>query len=459
MRLAATRQNRIVVVVNGLKAVCVSRRTWQCRLRGLGFLGMFLALLPASVSRAQVVPSAPVSPGSVFTGAPQAGAASQQQGAAAGQNRAGQNSAGQNQQSQSSQSQSSQTQTSQKETPEAARQRALEERTSDQTAEVPTEFQQLVQNSIGRALPIFGASLFNSPVDGFVQTENVPVPTDYVVGPGDELRIELYGQVNQQRTVTVDRSGDISYPDVGTVHVAGVPYAQLQQFLQQQLSRVYRNFQLNVNLGQLRSIQVLVSGYARRPGNFTVSSLSTLLNALFASGGPSPQGTLRDIELIRAGSATVHFDLYDLLLHGDKSHDVKLQPGDVIFIPPVGGQVAIAGSVDSPAIYETLRDTTVEQAIALAGGKTSVALGSQVRIDRIYQHAMRSVLDVDPKQMSSLVVENGDIVSVATILDRYRDAVTLRGNVAFPGRYVWRAGMKILDLVPSAVLPRALRLR
>jgi polysaccharide export outer membrane protein len=449
MRLAATRQNRIVVVVNGLKAVCVSRRTWQCRLRGLGFLGMFLALLPASVSRAQVVPSAPVSPGSVFTGAPQAGAASQQQGAAAGQNQTGQNSAGQNQQSQSSQSQSSQTQTSQKETPEAARQRALEERTSDQTAEVPTEFQQLVQNSIGRALPIFGASLFNSPVDGFVQTENVPVPTDYVVGPGDELRIELYGQVNQQRTVTVDRSGDISYPDVGTVHVAGVPYAQLQQFLQQQLSRVYRNFQLNVNLGQLRSIQVLVSGYARRPGNFTVSSLSTLLNALFASGGPSPQGTLRDIELIRAGSATVHFDLYDLLLHGDKSHDVKLQPGDVIFIPPVGGQVAIAGSVDSPAIYETLRDTTVEQAIALAGGKTSVALGSQVRIDRIYQHAMRSVLDVDPKQMSSLVVENGDIVSVATILDRYRDAVTLRGNVAFPGRYVWRAGMKILDLVPS----------
>lgn len=315
----------------------------------------------------------------------------------------------------------------------------------------PTEFQRLVAESTSITLPIFGAALFNGVPDTFAPLNDVPVSADYVIGPGDELRIQLFGQVNQQGSFTVDRTGNIAFPSVGTLHVAGVRYDQLPAFIKSQLDRVYRNYDLTVNLGQLRSIQVYVTGDARRPGAYTVSSLSTLLNAIFASGGPLPQGTMRDIQLKRTdatGNHTiVHFDLYDLLLKGDKSKDVPLQPGDVLFIPPAGTQVALAGSVNNPAIYEVDPGTTVNGLIALAGGETSVALGSQIRLERIFEHTMRSIVDVPSD--TPVVLASGDIVSVGAILNRYSDAVTLRGNVTTPGRYVWRSGMRISDLVPS----------
>lgn len=316
----------------------------------------------------------------------------------------------------------------------------------------PTEFQRLVAESTGASLPIFGADLFSSVPDTFAPLNDIPVSADYVIGPGDELRIQLFGQVNQQGSFTVDRTGNIAFPAVGTLHVAGVRYDQLSAFIKSQLDRVYRNFDLTVNLGQLRSIQVYVTGDARRPGAYTVSSLSTLLNAIFASGGPLPQGTMRDLQLKRTDATgnhtVVHFDLYDLLLKGDKSKDAALQPGDVIFIPPAGQQVAVTGSVNNPAIYEITPGTTVSQLIALAGGETAVAIGKQIRLERIFEHTMRSIIDV-PRD-TPVVLASGDIVSVGAILNRYADAVTLRGNVTTPGRYVWHSGMRISDLVPSA---------
>ena len=317
--------------------------------------------------------------------------------------------------------------------------------------EIPTEFQRLVAESIGSPLPIFGASIFNYAPSTFAPVDNIPLTPDYVIGPGDELRVQVYGQINQQGNFTVDRTGDIAFPAVGTLHVAGIRYDQIAAFLKSQLDRVYRNFDVNVNLGQLRSIQIFITGDARHPGAYTLSSLSTLLNAVFASGGPLPQGSMRDIQLKRsdtAGNRTlVHFDLYDLLLKGDKSKDVPLQPGDVLFIPPIQLQVAIAGSVNNPAIYEITPGTTVNQLIALAGGETSVALGTQVRLERIFEHTMRSVVDVP--QDKDVVLANGDILSVGAILNKYSDAVTLRGNVTTPGRYVWHPGMRITDLVPT----------
>jgi protein involved in polysaccharide export with SLBB domain len=316
-------------------------------------------------------------------------------------------------------------------------------------ADQPTEFQRLVEESTGSPLPIFGRSVFYGVPSTFAPVENIPVDADYVIGPGDQLRVTVFGQVNQENTYTVDRQGDISILDVGSVHVAGVRYADLTAFLKSQLSRVFRNFQLTVNLSQLRSIQVFVVGEARRPGAYTVSSLSTLLNAVFASGGPLPQGSLRDIRLLRGNATVAHFDLYDLLLHGDKSKDVPLQPGDVIFIPPVGEQAAISGSVTTPAIYEIKPGTTVAELIGLAGGQTQVALGSRIRLERIFEHTMRYLEDVEPAKEGSLRLENGDVVTIGAILDRYRDSVTLRGNVAFPGRYVWKPGLHILDLAPN----------
>jgi protein involved in polysaccharide export with SLBB domain len=319
-----------------------------------------------------------------------------------------------------------------------------------QVAPLPlTEFQQAVLGSTGRTLPIFGADLFNTPPSTFAPVDNIPVTPDYVIGPGDELRLQVWGQVNQSGDFVVDRTGSISVPGVGTLHVAGLQYSQLTDFLRAQLGRVYRNFDLNVNLGQLRSIQVFVVGQVLKPGSYTIGSLSTLLNALFASGGPLPQGSLRDIQLKRRGDTVTHFDLYDLLLHGDKSKDVPLEPGDVIFIPDVGPQVAVLGSVTTPAIYELRAEKSFNEVVALAGGVTNVAAGSKVRVERILNHTERSVINVDLATGDNPPVQNGDMISVASIVDRFKDAVTLRGNAANPGRYPWTQGMRISDLIPN----------
>jgi polysaccharide biosynthesis/export protein len=317
------------------------------------------------------------------------------------------------------------------------------------TQEGISEFQQMVFATTGRNLTIFGASLFDTPPTTFAPTEDVNVGPGYIIGPGDELQLQLSGQVNDQLNVTVDRTGAISLPQIGSVHVAGLPFGQLGSYLRAQMGKIYRNFDLSVNLGSLRTIQVFVVGQARRPGSYSISSLSTLLNALFVSGGPLPQGSVRDIQVKRGGQTITHFDLYDLLLHGDKSHDVNLATGDVIFIPMVGPQVALVGSVSNPAVYELKGDTTAAQALALAGGETNVAAGATIRLERVYDHTMRSVEDVSAAAVATQLVRDGDILSVASIVDRFKDAVTLRGNVANPGRYVWHPGMRISDLIPN----------
>ena len=315
--------------------------------------------------------------------------------------------------------------------------------------ERPTEFQRLIEATTGQQISAFGASLFEGVPSTFAPVENVPVTPDYVIGPGDQIRLQVYGQVNQQGSYVVDRNGSIAIPQLGSVQVAGVQYADLREFLRSQLGRVYRNFDLNVNLGQLRSIQVFVVGQARRPGNYTISSLSTLLNALFASGGPSAQGSLRDIQVRRGSDTVVHFDLYDLLLKGDKSKDVRLLPGDVIFIPAVGPQVALVGSVNNPAIYELQGETRVAQLLQLSGGESNLAADAQVRVERIYQHELRSIMQLDGAQLAETPMQNGDILTITSIVDRFRNAVTLRGNVANPGRYMWHPGMRVTDLIPD----------
>jgi polysaccharide export outer membrane protein len=324
-----------------------------------------------------------------------------------------------------------------------------QETPSPVTPEELTEFQRMVIATTGRRLPIFGASLFGAPPSTFAPVDDVNVGPGYILGPGDELRLQISGQVNEQLVLTVDRTGAISLPQVGSVHVAGLPYGQLDAYLHDQLGRFYRNFDLSVNMGALRTIQVFVVGQARRPGSYSISSLSTLLNALFVSGGPMPQGSVRDIQVKRGGQTITHFDLYDLLLRGDKTHDVSLATGDVIFIPTVGPQVAAVGSVSNPAIYELKGETTVAQALALAGGETNAAATATVRLERVADHTMRSIEDVSEAAASTKPVRDGDILSVASVVDRFRDAVTLRGNVANPGRYMWHAGMRITDLIPD----------
>jgi protein involved in polysaccharide export with SLBB domain len=315
-----------------------------------------------------------------------------------------------------------------------------------------TEFQKFTATTTGQILPIFGANLFQSVPSTFAPLDMAPVPPDYILGPGDELRIRVWGQVNFQTNVRVDRTGEVYIPvtQVGPIHVAGLPISGLDARLRSAIGRVYRNFDLQADLGQIRAIQVYVAGEARRPGVYTVSSLSTLIDALFASGGPSVQGSLRRIQLRRGSETITEFDLYAFLVRGDKSTDAKLTSGDVIFIPPAGPQTAITGSVRIPAIYELRENETLADLIADAGGPSTVAAESRISVERIDNHSERHAMEVtyDTAGLATPVAE-GDLVRVFSIVPMYKQTVTLRGNIANPGRFAWHAGMHVSDLIPD----------
>jgi protein involved in polysaccharide export with SLBB domain len=307
-----------------------------------------------------------------------------------------------------------------------------------------------VEQSTGRLLPVFGSELFLNAPTTFAPADRVPVTPDYIVGPGDQLLIRGWGQIDLNVSPTVDRSGAVYIPRVGSAPVAGLRFAQVQDFLKTMIGRVYRNFDLTVNMGQLRSIQVFVLGQARRPGSYTVSALSTLVNAVFVSGGPSSRGSMRSIRLMRGDQTVSELDLYDLFLYGDKSKDQRLMPGDVIYIPPVGPQVAITGSVNTAAIYELKRSSSLEEALRLAGGLTPVAATRKAYIERI-EDSTRRVLEISLEKggAETAKLRSGDVVNILAVLPRFENAVTLRGNVADPIRMPWHPGMKILDLIPD----------
>lgn len=318
---------------------------------------------------------------------------------------------------------------------------------SDQTG---NEFQDLVTLSVGRKLPIFGFNLFRNVPSTFAPVDRVPVPADYQIAAGDEIFIRAWGSVDISYRAVVDRNGDIYIPHVGQIHLDGVRYRDLYNVVNAGIAQSFRNYQLNVSIGQTRSIQIFVVGQAKRPGSFTVSSLSTLLNALFATGGPTTKGSLRSIEVRRNDQIVTVFDLYDLLLRGDKSKDISLQPGDVIYIPPASRLAAVAGSVNNPAIYEVKEGNTLNDLLNYAGGLTTTAAGQTVLVERITNKLVRSVdqftLDTEGLRHP---IKDGDLVNVLPLSKRFDNAITLRGNVAVPGRYPYREGMKVKDLIPD----------
>ena len=284
----------------------------------------------------------------------------------------------------------------------------------------------------------------------FAPVDYVPVTDDYVIGPGDEIQIRGWGQVDIDWSADVDRNGKINIPKVGSISVAGIKYRDLKQHLKLAIGKVFRNFDLAVTLGQLRSIQIFVVGQARRSGSFTVSSMSTLVNAIFAAGGPSSKGSMRGIQLKRGTNVVTELDLYDLLIRGDKSKDVPLLPGDVIYIPPMGSLVAVSGSVNLPAIYELKKDSSLADLMSWAGGLSNTAMGQKVTIERIENRSTRKVDEFSLGQSAPMVkLRDGDLVTVYSVLPRIENAVTLRGNVAQPARFPWRQGMRVKDLIPS----------
>jgi protein involved in polysaccharide export with SLBB domain len=314
-----------------------------------------------------------------------------------------------------------------------------------------TEFEQVVADTVGRTLPLFGQSLFAQPPSTFAPTDRTQVQGDYVIGPDDELQIRIWGQVNADLRVVVDRSGQIYIPRVGPIAVAGVRYNDLEPHLKAEVRKLFRNFDLTVGIGRIRSIQVYVVGQARYPGTYTVSALSTLVNAVFASGGPTPMGSLRDVQVQREGKIVAHMDFYDLLVKGDKSKDVALRTGDVLYFPPVGSLAAVAGSVNAPAIYELKPGSPLGELIEIAGGLSTEADANKVTVERFGDAEAHSVLEFPlDEQSRALPLKDGDIVRVLSVVPRFGDAVTLRGNVVNPGRYPWKPGMRVRDLIPNA---------
>jgi protein involved in polysaccharide export with SLBB domain len=317
-------------------------------------------------------------------------------------------------------------------------------------SEFKSEFKDFIAQSVGQSLPMYGYNLFRNAPNTFAPLDRIPVTPDYTIGPGDELLLHLWGQVEVNDSVVVDRNGMINLPKVGQLSVVGIRYQNLSAHLKTALGRMYKNFELDVSLGKLRSIQVFVVGQAARPGNYTVSSLSTLVNALFASGGPSAKGSMRKIQLKRSGKVVTEFDMYDLLLKGDKSKDVQLLPGDVIYIPTIGPMAAIAGSVNTPAIFELKDNETLAGLLNLAGGLTNVAAGQKVTVERIHEREMRKVGEFNlDKEGLTTSIHDGDLIKVFSISARFDNAVTLRGNVASPGRHPWIEGLRVSDVIPD----------
>jgi protein involved in polysaccharide export with SLBB domain len=319
-------------------------------------------------------------------------------------------------------------------------------------AQLPSQFQRFVQESTGRLLPVFGSELFDN-AQGFAADTALPAPAEYILGVGDEVRVQVWGAVDYSGSHTLDRNGQISLPKVGTFSLAGVAVRDLENVLRSQLSKVFTNFNVNANLGRLRSIQVYVVGQARAPGTYKLSSLSTLVNALFVSGGPTVNGSMRNIQLTRGGKTVATLDLYDFIARGDKGRDLPLQSGDVIVIPPVGARVAVTGALDQAAIYELKSaTTTVGEVLALGGGVPALAKAQKALLERIDadKTPARQVQEIDfNAQGLKLALRDGDVLTMLPISQAFANAVTLQGTVSEPLRYRWFEGMKVRDLIPE----------
>ncbi|CAD5370689.1 Capsule polysaccharide export protein [Rubrivivax sp. A210] len=315
-----------------------------------------------------------------------------------------------------------------------------------------TEFQRFVLEASGQRPSLHGYDLFSA--RRYPPLTNVPVPVDYVIGPGDELLVQIWGAVDGELRPVVDRNGQIFLPRVGTFRVAGTRAADLESVLRQRVARVYKNFELSATLGALRSMQIFVVGQARRPGSYTVSSLSTLLSALFEVGGPAITGSLRGIQLRRNGTLVSTLDLYRFIADGDKTGDARLLPGDVIVIPPAGPRIALLGSTDQPGIYELASaQEPLSRVLAYAGNLRAMTSLHKVQLERVDSAERLRPRTIEERALDAAGLEtplrDGDIVTLFKIKPQFANAVTLRGNVAAPLRHAYRPEMRISDLIPE----------
>lgn len=306
----------------------------------------------------------------------------------------------------------------------------------------------------------FGLSVFRNG-SGNVDTlpTDVPATLDYVVGAGDELNVTLTGDVNQQLTEQIDREGRIALPEVGRIEVTGKSLRQLQQFVGDSLRRQVRRIQVDVSISRVRSLRVYVVGDVQRPGPYDVSSLSTCINAIYQAQGPTVRGSLRIAQHYRGNQLLATIDLYDLILHGVRSHIDSLAPGDTILVPPAGRQVTVDGMVRRPAIYELNGEKNLAQVIDLAGGVLVSGSLRELTVQRVVPHKEHETLRLElpatndgdkiEEFLHNVNVQDGDKIVISPILPYDRQTVYLDGHVFRPGKYGYFTGMKVSDLIRS----------
>ncbi|ROQ22543.1 protein involved in polysaccharide export with SLBB domain [Gallaecimonas pentaromativorans] len=297
----------------------------------------------------------------------------------------------------------------------------------------------------------YGLNLFNADISSFAPVDNAPVPDDYVVGPNDVINVLLFGKESQQLSLNVERDGTVNFPDLGPIAVGGLSFGKVKALLEGRVKEQMIGITAAVTLNSLRTISIFVAGEAKYPGAYAVPALTTVTQALFVAGGVSDIGSLRHIVVKRAGKTVTNFDLYDLLLRGNASDDIRLQSGDVVFIPPYTGIAEVKGEVRRPALYELNKDDTLADLLAMAGGAKAEAYPQASVLERINSQNLRDIQNVDLTNSKVLAehVRGGDVLRVGVTSNRTENAVVLAGAVVRPGKYAWRKGMHVHDLVNS----------
>jgi protein involved in polysaccharide export with SLBB domain len=345
--------------------------------------------------------------------------------------------------------------------PSTRRDQPMLNRRANPYADVPSLYDLYAQYS--RRSPVlqrFGADVFRKGTGNLDQLPmDLPAGPDYVLGPGDGLSIDLFGGISQRLHRVVDREGRLSLPEVGGIQVTGRTLGDVQHLVQTTLRTQFRDVQADVSLSRLRTLRVYVVGDVENPGAYDVSSLSTPLNALYEAGGPTSRGSLRLLKHYRGKQLVENIDVYDLLLHGVRSGMQRLEPGDTILVPPLGPEVTITGMVRRPAIYELGGEKNLAEVLELAGGVLPSGTLRHVDVERVVAHESRTMLGVDvpennneasvTKALEDFVIQDGDTVKISPIVAFADKTVYLDGHVFRPGKYAYRDGMKVSDLIKS----------
>jgi len=339
----------------------------------------------------------------------------------------------------------------------------FQQQTQQSPQQRQTTLEQAYLGPFGTPLRQYGYSMFAANVSTFAPVDDIPVGPDYVLGPGDDLSINVWGAVDSTLIRTVDRNGRIVLPKVGDLRIWGLTFSQADRLIRDELGRYFRGFQTSVTMGRLRTVSVHVVGEVCQPGVYTLSSLSTVTNALYSAGGPTKLGSLREVRLLRSNVQVARIDLYDFLQRGDRTRDYRLESGDTIFVPTVGDVVAVAGEVKRPAIYEVTSGTRLADVVGLAGGVTPTSYLKRVQLVRALPDAERITLDVDlashylrGEEQGNPPINAGDLVLIHRSDPRVYNIVKVEGAVRYPGAYELKPMMRIGQLLPAdKLLPEA----